>query len=158
MKLMRSAKLRKRPNGMFNSLRDADASKEALKKIFGDKFAGYDLAYNTNKPLLLQLLQVLDQKSAALANKFWLILNDFSQAPPDVNHEIATILKQRALAQQYVKDSDLQADIQKFKETLDGENVLVVAHSQGNFYANQSLTPTTTWQAMVPTQRFSLIG
>jgi len=124
-------------NGMFNSPQDAKYSLSSLQKIFGNKFSHYDIAYNANESILRQLFQILDQKSASLAGKFWVFLNNFSETPPDVVQSIAEILKEQALSRQYVNDIDLRKHVAQYREKIEnGENVIIMSHSQGNFYAN----------------------
>ncbi len=124
-------------NGMFNSRKDARISKEALRKKFENSFVTYELAYNSNETIIEQLLQVYEQKMSSTSRFVW---SKLSQMSDNESTRESTLEKLKKInAESYVKDSDLRNHIQLYKDFLQKNiAVVIVAHSQGNFYANKS--------------------
>lgn len=148
-------------NGMFNSRRDAEASRAELEvKMVGIPLIGVKerifLAYNVSEKPLEQLLQVTNQKDAEAGRKFWRWLANLSQAPRCFR-EMAENAGQRVDQEAYQNDDDLRAQVTNYSSDLfDGKVVVVVPHSQGNFYANSA------WHLLQQPEkykkRFSIVG
>jgi hypothetical protein len=140
-------------NGMF--ITPARARVQALmmdRKIRPALPAGmnatFSYAYNNSEDSYDQLLQVLAQaalgKSAiklpslpsppsAPSIPSWV-----PELPPAVRDAIESI-ERAANADSYVKDPDLNAHVTRYAADLAaGKRVIVLAHSQGNFYANKA--------------------
>ena len=124
-------------NGVLNSYRDADESLRALSAQTKNSFDRYELAYNTSEPILLQMLQVLRQKLSSESKFYW---SYFSRliGSDSINQELSKILT-AITSSKYVSDADLQKHLSLYKKSLGaGEKLILVAHSQGNFYANEA--------------------
>jgi hypothetical protein len=122
---------------MFNSRKDARASKEALRKKFGNSFVTYEMAYNNNESIIEQLLQVYQQKMSSRTRFVW---SNLSRMSENASTRESTLEKLKKInSESYVKDSDLRSHIQLYEDLLKKNMaVVIVAHSQGNFYANKS--------------------
>jgi len=130
-------------NGMFNERDAAYLSLLALQNRLGDSTTNdekinYALSYNKSENALFQLLEVARQEGFDNWSRFFQFLNGISIAPEwfqDKMNELATEIN----AVNYVIDENLQSHVQKYRsELLEGKKALVVAHSQGNFYANEA--------------------
>jgi hypothetical protein len=148
-------------NGIFNDERDARKSKNELTaKLHAYPQASqylaefeFYLAYADNGgatgPLSLsglqQLLEFSRQRQAAVDSAFWRWLGGLAVAP----EWFKTMMNDLAVATNasaYIKDVDLQLQLNGdpanpnqpgYRPLLNqGKRVVIVAHSQGNFYAN----------------------
>lgn len=140
-------------NGVWNHWESAAASTLNLAGRFWDdpKAAAlncidFELGYNHKERYIGDLLESGVQWFGENTTQFW--LHFFGQAPIedpiikglfDVAIQIGAQQAQEAFdSGAYLIDEDLQAFSAKASEyTADGKRVLIVAHSQGNFYANQ---------------------
>lgn len=128
-------------NGMFNSKLEAKKSLDQIQKIYELKFGKenfnkYQVAYNTDEPALIQLLQVYRQKSEEYGLGFWKWIKSFKGA--ESNQEIQKMIKEY-YNEQRAHDKDLKFQIKTYEDYLkNGFQVITVAHSQGNFYTNFS--------------------
>ena len=126
-------------NGMFNDKKSAHLSLEKLVEQYlkdnpKSNFDNYELAYNTNEIVLLQLLQVFHQK--LLENKigFFRWLEKFNDSEKDLEFQIKV---SKYLNEETIKDRDLKIQIESYRTYLSKDySVVTVAHSQGNFYTN----------------------
>jgi len=132
-------------NGMFNSRQEAEKSARLLcasvkaKELDTEIIKCDDVAYNENETILMQLLEVAKQKQEDFANHFWSYLGNIDSAPKEFKN---TVLENKKLLSDitYANDDDLKKHIQKYKEAFDtGYNIILVAHSQGNFYSNMAV-------------------
>lgn len=147
-------------NGMYNSYLNGDIhskgsknknmidSREALKDLVGSSVATYGNSFNFQENHYAQLKQVAQQR-AAQPVEFWQWMAYLSKGEDprfpvplylrdaDVT---ARINKAKELnAQQYFIDKDLQVMVAQYLLDLkSGKKVVLVAHSQGNFYANNA--------------------
>lgn len=120
-------------NGIFNDRGAANFSLLTLKKAFKQrhpdtKIQNFDLAYNTDEQVLLQLFQVHRQKMSVSKISFWRALPSLliTQDPTFIS---------KILNEEKFKDHDLRIQIKRYKFLIDeGFNIVTVAHSQGNFY------------------------
>jgi len=130
-------------NGMF--ITPARARVQALqmdRKIrpalpVGTKVT-FSYAYNNSEDDVAQLLEVasqaIDDKSIKIPS--WIKVP--SSAPSQVQNAIKQA-RQTASADSYVRDPDLASHVARYKADLSaGKRVIVLAHSQGNFYANRA--------------------
>lgn len=134
-------------NGMFNSKLQAGESYNKLRNIkIGSSseeleivFSTEYLAYNTNEFLLNQLFEVARQKSKDIHVNFWNYLGGFSDSPSWFQ-TMSAALQQEISADEAIKNRDLRKQVQVYKDLLKSpENqILTVAHSQGNFFTNFS--------------------
>ena len=122
-------------NGMFNDKGDAEESLAALISKTEGRFSSNDIAYNFNETPLLQILQVFWQKRRSDQRFRW---SYFSQmdGPPEVKASIQEKVKEMT-KEFYVRDADLRNHVALYKRYLKAKkSIVIVAHSQGNFYAN----------------------
>lgn len=148
-------------NGMFNSKRQAEQSREALEIFMREhdlirEQDTVDLAYNFNEAAAEQLLQVTTQKDDEVGRSFFRWISRLSSAP-----EFFRKMAEAAMAaydiKAYLEDGDLQNQIAKYEADLTAKKVVVVVgHSQGNFYSN------TSWESVKRLGKhkgkFALIG
>lgn len=126
-------------NGMFNSWAQAEESRKSLKRrIFnsGLGLQNVELAYNVNERALEVLLQAAIQKKEEYGRVFWRYLSKLSLAPDDFI-EFAKNTSREFDRERYLNDDDLKLHVAAYRKKINlGDRVLLVAHSQGNFYAN----------------------
>lgn len=149
-------------NGMFNSFAEASKAWRKLNWQFRDylrsknkgllryltddrnnsdeaedgKFYRRVVAYNTDEPALEQLQQVFLQKTNSMDIQMWKYLADIRSAPEWFVAAIAS-LQNREIEKAFGHDSDYLVQKELLAEYLKSKtNILLVAHSQGNFYAN----------------------
>jgi hypothetical protein len=151
-------------NGMFNSQASARESLKALQKRLGykysqDIYSHYEVSYNTDEFVLLQLLQVYRQKMEDGTISFWKWLGDFSNFK---DSEIFKDQLQKIFSAQSVEDRDLTKQIARYQKSLNEEySVVTVAHSQGNFYTNfafEKLNSEKTKMVSVATPASTVYG
>ena len=132
-------------NGMFTSYPDAVLSTRVLENTLRRQGAlpsgltdvEYHTAYNQNE-LATQFFEVAYQSFGATYGTLLGLLAG-SRATPSwfdrwLGREVALIGEM-----DYVLDADLQSQVQTYRTLLDGgRKVVIVAHSQGNFYANRA--------------------
>jgi hypothetical protein len=141
-------------NGMFNSVNDAQFSLDSLKAQlypFLEKkypearrfLAGPTtarIAYNTNEPVLEQLLQVIDHKMGHHYDKLFLYLSGGSMAPDWFYGAVREVSK-RFNRERLLHDVDLKTQVQEYQSRISKQDaVLVVAHSQGNLYLDEAFS------------------
>lgn len=131
-------------NGLNNTLDDSLSMSLALKKDLEAKGKKYvvDLAFNKTEGVFLDFLQAFSQKMV-IDN-----LSDFWKLIDNVDNLQNASLVTDEIYQKYI--NDFKKDEMKFPEIEDhikeynkylakNSNVVLVPHSQGNFYANASL-------------------
>jgi hypothetical protein len=130
-------------NGVFNTYKHASDSLESLQEhLENERFESVglrwdpemsDIVYNQSRGLL-DLLEAYQQKKSEMTKDFWLWVGSVSKAPGWFTKAMRTI--------QILHASDAQnrdtwrAIAQSEYWIVYGSRVLVVAHSQGNFFAN----------------------
>lgn len=157
-------------NGMFTSFESAVASREDIKVAMSD--AGklkddyrFDVAYNLNENAASEFQQVVDQRTT---EEILLAVQNalaFGEAPEWVNDLLTQAATNLAVAQQAI-DADLQEQLIAYRRMIAGGNrVVVVSHSQGNFYANlawERLHPKVSSPgfdfASIPPRSMRLVG
>lgn len=124
-------------NGMSNSYRKAKTSQEKLQFELGMQDKDFGIAYNDNENWLTQLLEVYQQRQNE-SDEFWYWLRNMGQAPQWFKDEYAQKVG-RFNEQMVINDPDLQKHIRQYlADLVSGKKVVIVAHSQGNFYANNA--------------------
>ena len=132
-------------NGMFNEQSSADSSLRRLKRMMitagelPDEEWTFELSYNHNEGIY-SLFEVYRQSMGDQAASFWRWLGSQDLAPEwfqNATHEIAATYD----VAEAIIDADLNRHVQRYQSLLmEGNRVLVVAHSQGNLYANAAYT------------------
>ena len=146
-------------NGILTTTEGAWASLRALKAELGSSYSGqeigYDLAYNYSHNAFFDLLQSLDQLFTQYTSQLLQWLYGIGIVPDWFN-----VIQQKILNAEYqFNASELTAHVEKYREAiLQGKKVLVVAHSQGNFYVNQAKQILSSQQPSVPMGSFGIFG
>ena len=129
-------------NGMFNNLEDANSSRFVLRRLSAPQLphykVRYKLALNHNENPFDQLLEVSRQKALQDYGVILLWLSGIEAAPDwfrEALSEVAILYQSFS----YILDRDLQAHVRQYIEDIERcRKVLLVAHSQGNFYGNEA--------------------
>lgn len=125
-------------NGMNNEEPDIDKSIVALTSLIG-RNVNFDFgtSINIKEQGLEQYLQVAEQKLDE-PNEYWEWLADLSIAPQWFKNDFRRYVEVNAAAS-YSNDADLRTMVDEYLQDLrSGKKVVLVAHSQGNFYANNA--------------------
>ena len=97
-----------------------------------------DTAYNRNEPFILDLFEAYEQIFSSAVGGFFRFLSGVDTAPDWLQQEFGRVAKDVDRGS-YVQDSDLRQHINSYRAALsEGRTVIIVAHSQGNLYANQA--------------------
>jgi hypothetical protein len=126
-------------NGILTSFKSASDSRDKLRDALGDDFngirLGYETAYNESSGAALDLLQSLWQADLQWNSQVAGWLNNLGVIPDWFEQ-----WRQRAeLGMTLVVAPELQEHVLMYHDELVmGHGVLVVSHSQGNFYANEA--------------------
>ncbi len=128
-------------NGMFNSGKEISDSAISLRNSLvsnkcekGEIFVKESI--NHNEFMLSQLIEVARQNLLTDWSLFWGWLGGGS-ASPQWFKDATQDLSGQADKLNYLIDEDLQSHVKEYIKEIDkGNKVVVVAHSQGNFYAN----------------------
>ncbi len=128
-------------NGMFNSKVSAKESLEVLKNRVSEtenwKRSRSQLAYNYDEIAAYQVLVVFEQKMGDFDKQFWRWMWNFSDAPKWFQDQIKlALVKQDGSGLQSYGLSEQVAQYEH-EMSLD-RSIVVVAHSQGNFFANNA--------------------
>ena len=128
-------------NGMFNEQTSAASGLRKLRRnmvIAGnlqDEGWKFELSYNHNEGLA-SILEAFRQRSGDEVASYWRWLASLDIAPDwfqNSAHDIASAFD----SVEALIDEDLQKHIQRYHSLLmEGRRLIVVAHSQGNLYAN----------------------
>lgn len=129
-------------NGMFTSLIGQRQSQLKLMQLTRSQLPGfkvsYKLAINHNENPFDQLLEVTRQKLLQDYGIILLWLAGKENAPDWFRETLSDIVIQYQ-AFSYILDSDLQQHIRQYTQDIEQcQKVLLVAHSQGNFYGNEA--------------------
>lgn len=136
-------------NGMFNTREDAQQAAKQFQRLLSGQLSKYpdlaavvgnldslEIAYNADENVFLKLLQVATQKGKSIEGEFFRWLANLS-ASPDWFRKKAVELAFSIDEEFLVKDPSLKEQVRQYSEHLEkGDAVIVIAHSQGNFYAN----------------------
>jgi hypothetical protein len=150
-------------NGMFNNQKDITNSYKKLESMM--RSAGnlseeeweFDISYNHDEKIF-SLFQVFRQRQGESVSTFWNWLSGLWPSP-DWFQDKALDMAARVDQAQAVRDSDLRSHIQRYKTLLqEGNRVLVVGHSQGNFYANSAYTNLARDSSNLPMDAFGVVA
>ncbi len=131
-------------NGMFNSADDANRSAQELERLVlsaqpatpGKKLV-FDVAYKRSEALFEQLFNVAKHKALDDFGRVWLWIQGLEPAPDwfQMAMEDLTIKLTPEYQSQFER---LRGHLESYSRYVtDGYNVVLVSHSQGNFFANQ---------------------
>jgi hypothetical protein len=148
-------------NGMNTSRIQARASMVALQKSLtdlDDPDVRFDLAYNEREGDLEQLLEVYIQHEGEELEDFWREIAG-SDWMPDFLKDAWEKAARDFREDQLNSDADLRRHVQMYRALiLEGNKVLVVSHSQGNFYANLAYDTLYSGADPVSEQSFGIVG
>ncbi len=128
-------------NGMFNSKKSAYNSLDHLTKHLNEtenwnRERSY-LAYNEDENAAYQLLEVYEQKSGDFGKTFWRWMWDWSAAPDWFKDSMKAAMVKQDL--DGLQGYNLSDHVFRYEEQMDlDRSIVVVAHSQGNFFANNA--------------------
>ena len=130
-------------NGMFSTERDAQVALrhlvstgrtesifESTRELIGDS------AYQQTSSILTQLIEVAAQKGVSDFTEFWAALSGISFVPEWLKKAI----EQNLPSLPQLEKDELEMHLEKYSRYFrSGYNIVLVSHSQGNFYANAAL-------------------
>ncbi len=133
-------------NGMFNTLTDARRARRRLEEALKDVLSAdevtrlrFDVAYQGTESVTMQLVHVAVQKGVTDFQDFWAWLASLQQAPQWFK-EAALTLVAEAFKTGRSHFTDIDRHFEAYaKAVRDGNNIVLVSHSQGNFFANQTM-------------------
>ena len=140
-------------NGMETPKRDAIDAKEALKialekDVSDGKFTlpadvqldsiCYGVAYNTDELGYLDLFQAIRQFLEPNPTQTWQLISRLIRGPSGFQRAYAQIISYYN-SDLYLNDPAFQEQIARYRtEITEGRKIIIVSHSQGNFYSNQA--------------------
>jgi len=132
-------------NGMFNNHHDADSDLVELEDRLrtegnlSEEGWAFELSYNHDEEAY-SLIEVFRQRMGDQTASYWRWLGNLEMAPDWFQSATRSVASGFDLLESIV-DEDLRQHIQRYEGLLmEGNRVLVVAHSQGNLYANAAHT------------------
>jgi hypothetical protein len=133
-------------NGMFTSIESAQDSLKRLKKevkrgltLEKLKDIKYDIAYKINEDIHIQILNVATHKGVDNWENYWLWLSSLKQ-PPEWFQKKILELAGETLKNGASSFDEIQGHFEKYSQYIrKGYNVILISHSQGNLYANQTM-------------------
>lgn len=133
-------------NGVWNSEYAARDSKQLLISKLESKIAGTDLeekiayatSFNPSEGVLLDLLETFQQNYTEDVSKFWRFMSGLDPLPDFLQEKFKQVASE--MDENLIKGNpSIQRHIEKYNKALiEGNKVVVVAHSQGNLFANIS--------------------
>ncbi|MCH8888809.1 hypothetical protein IID26_00055 [Patescibacteria group bacterium] len=160
-------------NGINTPEKDAYDLLEVLEKrleakLPADKFEGleFNIAYNRTAGILLDLLEAAKDKYLIDATReirdfsiaFWRALG-YLDILPDWFQEAALESAESLTSASLVNDRDLSNHLALYRSSiLEGKTVLLVAHSQGNFFANRAYEILYEGSNPITTQSFGIVS
>ena len=154
-------------NGVMGTQKDAVASRNKLHDtlratLTPDEFSKleFDLAYNHSYGLISDLYESLKQKLSSdnVIVSFWRWLGNREEVPTLVR-ETMTTLAARFDFSTRVGTDDLDNHLALYRASmLAGKKVAVVAHSQGNFFANAAYELLHSGTNVIPSKSFGIVS
>jgi len=133
-------------NGVWNSIDDTQGSGRLLARKFDMKILGsdlegeisYDIAHNPSDGVLLDLLETFQQNYTEDVSKFWRFMSGLDPLPDFLQEKFMQVASE--MDENLIRGNpSIQQHIEKYNKALiEGNKVVVVAHSQGNLFANIS--------------------
>ena len=128
-------------NGILNSWKSASESLDQLQSRISEsenwKRERSHLAYNYDETAAYKLLEVYEQKVGDFDKQFWRWMWDWTDAPSWLQDQVKTLQGQQDL--EGLQGYSLSEQISQYEHEMDMDrSIVVVAHSQGNFFANNA--------------------
>lgn len=138
-------------NGIATSITQAYDNLSSLTDAVGSSYNGqvvsYSLAYNYTDTVIADLLQSAAQVGLQFTSQVMQWMSGESGIPA----WLQTILTNAAQGAYPLVASEAQDHVDKFRDAvLEGNTVLIVAHSQGNLYANEAYQMLQTQNPALP--------
>lgn len=146
-------------NGIDTTPDSAESSLNELRLELGDTYNNhklrYDLAYNNTSGIVIDLIQAIEQAELQWGSQILAWINGEDLAPDWFVERYAQFLSIRILP----VAEELSEHVSKYERAIrSGQKVLVVSHSQGNFYVNEAKTLLATRLDPVQMQSFGIFG
>ncbi|MEJ2308006.1 MAG: hypothetical protein P8Z78_01665 [Gammaproteobacteria bacterium] len=131
-------------NGVWNDKEAADSSRRLLNRRLESITTGTDLeglityatAHNPSEGKLLDLLETFEQNAQTNYSQFWRYLAGLDLLPDFLQNKLIEISKE-VNASIVSSNPAVQDHVEKYNVFLsEGNKVVLVAHSQGNLFAN----------------------
>ncbi len=125
-------------NGMMNKEFDRNQNYKKLKGFIGENSTrSFRISVNESTWVIPDFFQVMKQKGYE-SSPVWEWLSNISIAPQAVKDAYAASITSLA-AISYSTDNDLRKMVvQYLRDLRSGKKIVLVSHSQGNFYANKA--------------------
>lgn len=154
-------------NGILNTQDDANDGRDKLSEtlkatLTPDEFSKlkFDLAYNKSYGFTSDLYESLKQKLSTdnVAVSFWRWLGG-REAVPDAVREELTKMATRFDFSTRVAPADLNNHLALYHSSINsGKKVVVVAHSQGNFFANAAYVRLHSGHDAITSRSFGIVS
>ncbi len=154
-------------NGISNTILEAVNSLSELKAklrttLPRDQFNALDfkIAYNNSHGVLLDLFESVKQKVGGdtYADSFWRWISNLDPMP-DWLQEVAKTSLTAIDQTRLVSDGDLVSHLAMYRaRILEGRKVLVVAHSQGNLFANAAYNILYNGSTRITSRSFGIVS
>ncbi len=154
-------------NGIMNSEPEADRSKNRLQELLQatltpDEFKRLEfaIAYNQSYGLLRDLYESLKQKLGAdnVVTSFWRWLGGRDILPDAVQQEFLRVAASFDFSTR-VGTQDLSIHLALYRsKTLEGKKIVVVSHSQGNFFVNAAYVALHSGTDPLTTNSFGVVS
>lgn len=103
----------------------------------------YSLAFNTSSGIFLDVFEAATQDLGISALQFWRIITGIEEMPAQFI-DLATQIVSNANESAIASSQDLARHTSQYKNAIDNElKVVLVAHSQGNLFANKAYNQLT---------------
>lgn len=154
-------------NGILTTPEDAILSRDRLKSTLKVTLPpaefnniSFDLAYNQSYGAMSDLYESLKQKMSTdnVASSFWRWLEGSEAVPATVRDELKRVNAQFDFSTR-VGTADLDNHLALYRsKILEGKKVVLVSHSQGNFFANASYITLYGGANPIPANSFGIVS
>lgn len=156
-------------NGMFTTLEVAKANLERLRPLVDEKLklefklepyaATYAIAYNKKEGVFESIRRVVKERVAMTGSNLIRILSGLDPLPDWLDEQLNRYAAELDEAG-FDDDDDLEQHVQMYRDHLrSGHKVLVIAHSEGNLYANAAYRRLFQTALPTPGERdFGIVG
>lgn len=154
-------------NGILSKQHDANASRDKLSELLNATLTPeefnkitFGLAYNKSYGFTRDLYESLKQKILTdnVAVSFWRWLGGREVVPDAVREELTKIATQFDFSTR-VAPTDLNNHLALYRSSINaGKKVVVVAHSQGNFFANAAYERLHIGHDAITSRSFGIVS
>jgi hypothetical protein len=152
-------------NGVFTDLAGAKANLESLRPLVDQQLGhqpyaiSYAVAYNQVKGRLASFRKLIRERVPMSEARGIRMLRDLDEVPDWLRDELTRVAAERDLAG-FDGDRSLARHVTMYREHLrKGRKVVVIAHSEGNMYANAAYRRLFDLEPKTPGERaFGIVG